>query len=103
MQELQSQVVAMGGKPETSGSAAGAMHRGWIDLKSAVTGKDNLAILEECERGEDVAKDTYEKAVSSTDLPGTVLPMVEKQYHQVKEAHDRVRDLRDNLRAEKNA
>src|SRR4051812_9290973 len=51
------QIVArFGGKPEESGSVAGALHRGWVDAKSAVTGRDDLAILEEVERGEDVAK-----------------------------------------------
>src|SRR4051794_5224301 len=53
--ELQSLVRDLGGDPETSGSIAGAMHRGWINIKSAVTGKDEKAILNECERGEDTA------------------------------------------------
>src|SRR5689334_11419152 len=42
-------------KPETNSSAAGALHRGWINLKSAITGGDEHAILAECERGEDSA------------------------------------------------
>jgi uncharacterized protein (TIGR02284 family) len=96
--DLQSQVIALGGKPETSGSVAGAAHRGWIDIKGAVTGKDDHAILEECERGEDIAKDAYKQAVDSNDLPGTILPMVQRQYEKVQQAHDRVRDLRDGVR-----
>src|ERR687887_1942930 len=36
--------------PETSSSATGALHRGWINLKSAITGGDQRAILAECER-----------------------------------------------------
>src|SRR3954454_1075840 len=35
---LQELVRSMGGDPENSGSTAGALHRGWIDLKSAITG-----------------------------------------------------------------
>src|SRR5690349_6633020 len=57
--QLQQLVVQYGGKPEEGGSAAGAMHRGWVNLKSTVTGRDDVAILEECERGEEVAKAKY--------------------------------------------
>ena len=54
--ELQTELRSVGGaEPETGGSAAGAMHRGWMDLKSAISGKDEGAILAECERGEDSA------------------------------------------------
>ena len=38
-----------------SGSVAGALHRGWVDVKSMVTGKDEEAVLNEAERGEDHA------------------------------------------------
>ena len=52
--ELQQQVHDMGEpEPETSTSAAGALHRGWINLKAALTRGDDHAILAECERGED--------------------------------------------------
>ena len=53
--ELQTAVTQLGGKPETSGTVAGAVHRGWLNLKAAVAGRTDLAILEECEKGEDVA------------------------------------------------
>jgi uncharacterized protein (TIGR02284 family) len=94
--ELQQEVENLGGKPQDSGSVAGAMHRGWIDLKAAVTGKNDHAILSECERGEDVAKDTYQKAIEELELPGHLLPLVQRQAQSIKSAHDRVRDLRDS-------
>src|SRR5205823_14139783 len=51
--ELQSQARSLGrSQPEESGSAAGALHRTWINLKSAITSGDDHAILAECERGE---------------------------------------------------
>ncbi|PYK71544.1 MAG: chemotaxis protein, partial [Verrucomicrobia bacterium] len=44
--ELQSQAVALGeSKPEDSSSVAGAMHRAWINLKSAIAQRDDHAIL----------------------------------------------------------
>jgi uncharacterized protein (TIGR02284 family) len=81
-------------KPEDDSSTAGALHRGWIDLKSAVTGGDQHAILAECERGEDSAVEEFQKAVQD-DLPPALQEVVSRQYGEIKAAHDRIRDLRD--------
>jgi uncharacterized protein (TIGR02284 family) len=98
-QELQAIVSRLGEKPEQGGSAAGAMHRGWVNLKAAVTGEDDLAILEECERGEDVAKAAYRKALEERDLPSDIRVVVQKQYDGVIRNHDQVRMLRDRFRS----
>ena len=98
--ELQQLVSRMGGKPEQGGSVAGAMHRGWMDLKAKVTHRDDLAILEECERGEDVAKAKYRKALDAP-LPDDVRAVVQRQYDGVVSNHDAVRDLRDRYRLQK--
>ena len=92
--ELQNVVTRLGGDPRTSGSASGALHRGWMNLKSALTGKDDHAILEECERGEDAAVQNYQKVLAE-DLPSDVRGVVEEQYRQILEAHKRIRALRD--------
>jgi uncharacterized protein (TIGR02284 family) len=93
--ELRSQ--AQGPKEQESkdrGSAAGAIHRGWINLKSALTSGDDHAILAECERGEDSAVEEYRKALDN-GLSAPVQSIVSRQYAQIKEVHDRVKHLRD--------
>ena len=92
--ELQQLVQSLGGDPENSGSVAAALHRGWINIKSVVTGKDEGAILNECERGEDSAKKAYKGALE-TALPANVMEIVQRQYVAVQSAHDRVKALRD--------
>lgn len=93
--ELQTLVQTLGGDPENSGSLAAAIHRGWIDIKSVVTGKDEGAILNECERGEDSAKKMYKEALEQ-NLPAHVMETVRTQYTSVQAAHDRVKALRDS-------
>ena len=96
--ELQTEARTFGeAEPETGGSAAGAMHRGWINLKSAITSNDESAVLAECERGEDSAVEAFEKAMRS-DLPAPVRGVVSRQYTEIKSAHDRVKNLRDSAR-----
>jgi uncharacterized protein (TIGR02284 family) len=81
-------------KPETNSSAAGALHRGWINLKSAITGGDEHAILAECERGEDSAVEEYKKALDD-GLSPSAQQLVSRQFAEIKAAHDRIRSLRD--------
>jgi len=94
--ELQSQAVSLGeSKPEDSGSAAGAMHRTWINLKSAIAQRDDRAILAECERGEDSAVKEYLEAMEEENLAAPVREIISRQYAEVQNAHDRIKQLRD--------
>lgn len=93
--ELQALVRSLGGDPEHSGSFSGALHRGWMDLKTAITGNDEQAILNECERGEDSAKSNYKDALGN-NLPGHIQDVVQEQYTAVRAAHDRIKALRDS-------
>ncbi len=91
--ELQNEVRRLGGDPEQTGSVAATLHRGWINIKSAVTGSDENAVIAECERGEDSAVANYKDALADQKLPADVRSIVERQAAQVKEAHDRIRNL----------
>ena len=94
--ELQSEVVTMGDPdPEDASSVTGSMHRAWINVKSAVTNRDRHAILAEAERGEDAAVSAYQKALEK-NLPAPIRRIVSRQSAEVKEAHDRIRALRDS-------
>jgi uncharacterized protein (TIGR02284 family) len=95
--QLQSEVRQLGGDPEKSGSMSGSLHRGWLDIKSVVTGKDDHAIVAEAERGEDVAKTAYEQALKEV-LPATAQALIQQQAAQVRQVHDYVRDLRDRAK-----
>lgn len=93
--ELQAQVIGLGeSDPEDSGSIVAAVHRGWIDLKAALTSRDRHAILAECERGEDSAVAAYRKALEA-DLPADIRQTVAAQQVEVQQAHDRIKALRD--------
>lgn len=98
---LRVSVNQLGEKAEDSGSVAAKAHRGWMKLRDAVTTKDNHTILAECERGEDRAVEAYRDALAASIDP-TVAELVERQYVEVQQSHDTVRDLRDSPVYQKN-
>jgi uncharacterized protein (TIGR02284 family) len=94
--ELQNEAISLGEHdPEDTSSTAGAMHRAWINLKSAITSQDDHAILAECERGEDSAVAEYKKAMEEEELSAPIRETISRQYTDVKSAHDRIKALRD--------
>jgi uncharacterized protein (TIGR02284 family) len=92
--ELQSEVRQLGGTPVQSGSVSAAFHRGWMNIKSIVTGGSDEAIIAECERGEDSAIENYQRVLKQ-NLPPNVLPVVKHQFTEIKRSHDRIRDLEE--------
>ena len=96
--ELQRIVAASGGEPDTSGSVTGTLHRGWVSLRSALPGDDNVAMLNEAERGEDRALQRYREALFQP-LPADVRIVVQRQLAGVQRNHDQIRLLRDRYRA----
>jgi uncharacterized protein (TIGR02284 family) len=93
---LQAHVLALGADVEKSGSIAGTVHRGWINLKSALSTNEPQAVLEEAERGEDAAVAAYRKAMEHQDLDAATSDLIKSQFTAVKAAHDHVRNLRDS-------
>ena len=92
--KLQAASARLGGNPEDEGSTAGAIHRGWINLKEAVLGRDDEAIVHEVERGEDYLKNKFEAARNNVDLPAEARQAVEEAWTSVKAGHDEMSALK---------
>jgi len=94
--QLQAKIGELGGDPGRSGSMLGALHRGWMEVRSAISGMDDRAILSECERGEDYAEKAYASALKE-NLPADVRSLIAKQFRVVKQNHDHVREMRNAM------
>jgi uncharacterized protein (TIGR02284 family) len=92
--DLEAALNAMGETSQASGSVAGAVHRGWMNLKAAISRNDRYAVLAECERGEDSAVSAYREAIRA-DLGPSIGSLVRSQLEQVQRVHDRIKALRD--------
>ncbi len=87
--QLLAQVVMMGGEPDRKGTVKGAIHRGWMNLKTAIAGKSDNAIISECKRGEEIAIKIYRDALKR-DLPPQIKALLEQQLIEIIATEKRV-------------
>ena len=100
VEDLRSEVRRLGGNPEDDGSFMGKTHQRFLDLKAAITGRDDKAIINEVERGEDYLKEKFETALNSDTLSGECRTAVERAYQSVREGHDQMSQLKHGMEAQ---
>ena len=93
---FRSEIVALGHEygddVDESGSAAAALHRGWISLKDALTGDDAGSVLGAAVTGEDHTVSEYDKALDQ-DLSAGFREVAARQQAAVVSARDEVKAL----------
>jgi uncharacterized protein (TIGR02284 family) len=94
---LQSVVTQLGGTPEDDGTVLASAHRTFLDLKAAVTGRDDKAIVNEVERGEDHIKAKFEAALQDDGLSSETRSAIGAAWTSVKTGHDEMRDLKHSM------
>ena len=97
VQDLRNEVRRLGGNPEESGTLLGKAHQRFEDLKAAITGRDEKAIVNEVERGEDYIKAKYEAALEKGSLTGDSRVAVERAYQSVRAGHDQMSQLKHGM------
>lgn len=97
--KLQAAVAAAGGDPEDDGTILASAHRAFLNLKEAVTGQDDKAIVAEIERGEDYLKGKFETALGHADLSPTARAAAQEAWDSVRAGHDEMSALKHSLGA----
>ena len=94
---LQNTVRALGGTAEDDGSLKADLHRRWIDLRDALSGGGDKAVIEEVERGEDYLKGKYETALGDQELSPAAEIAIRDAFQSVRAGHDRASQLKHSL------
>ncbi|GAA4730929.1 ferritin-like domain-containing protein [Flavisolibacter ginsenosidimutans] len=101
-QELTQEVSRLGADAADGTTNSGKIYRVWMDLKSAITGKDRKTILDNCEFGEDAAQKAYDLALNAdVDWEPSLRDLIVRQKATLKTGHDEVKRLRDLQAAHK--
>ena len=99
VEQLRGEIRRLGGDPDDNGSFLGSLHQRFEDLKAAITGKDDKAIINEVERGEDYLKEKFETALKTDTLSSESRAVVDQAYQSVRAGHDQMSELKHSLEA----
>ena len=93
--ELTQEIKNLNEEPKESGSFTGDLHRTWIDIKSALSGNEDEAVLEECIRGEKASWEEYSNKLKSENFPPNISNVIQKQASEIHNTLNRVKTLED--------
>lgn len=80
LRELRASVPELDlGSVEIEGSAAGTLHRTWMDVKAFFAEDNDEAMLEEAVRGDKAAINDYDKALAETMMPHRLKEIIRAQ------------------------
>lgn len=92
--ELKSCLQQLGAPSDNeSGGPLGALHRVWMDVKTALTSNDNHAILDACITGEKAAIEAYDKVLADTSLSPEMREILTSQRADISESLRNVQNL----------
>ena len=93
--ELSDLITERGGDPDNTGSAAGSIHRAWIDVKNAFAGDNASASLGNVVYGEKAAIDAYQDALDSGNLCSESTHVVLDQLQNLKASYHKFKNLEE--------
>ncbi len=93
--ELHNELHKLNEEPTTKGSVAGAIHRTWMDVKTAWTNDHEESILEECIRGEKASVEEYKEALQGETILAGVIPTIQGQLTHIENTLNTVKKLED--------
>lgn len=81
--ELKSEIRNFGKRPEEGSSVKADAYRSWMNLKAALAGNKEEAVLEEVLRGEKAAVEDYNRIMKETDFPPSTENLLIKQRNAI--------------------
>jgi uncharacterized protein (TIGR02284 family) len=103
VEKLQRTIADLGGEVDDDPSLIGQAHQRWLDLRAALDGGDEDAILAEVERGESYLQQKFQESVDDSSVQGEARRAIEQAYESVCARYDQVRSLQRRREAPSDA
>lgn len=95
--ELASEIRNYGASPENESTAGGDVSRSWMNLKAALSFNEEKAILHETAKGENEAKEEYNKIIREDELAPSTLNLLIGQRNEIEHTLEQVKELERDL------
>lgn len=95
---MRQRILDLGAEPFEHSTLGAALHRAWLNVRDAVAGRGDYAVVSECERGEEIAVQKYTDVLSVMDMPAELRAFVQHQFAAVKASQQELADLKAKLK-----
>lgn len=93
--ELKMEINNMGEEPDKGTSVSADARRTWMDIKTALSADNEESFLEEAVRGERLAVEDYNEAISDKSLPPSTANLLIKQRNAIERTFNEVKALEE--------
>ena len=93
--ELKTAVPSLQTRDKVDGSAAGSMHRTWMDIKAFFSSDNDEAMLEEAIRGDKAAVEEYDEVLADGQLPMEASNVIRQQRDWIREDLEKIKTMED--------
>lgn len=93
VQELKTEIDALGGAYEDKSSILAVAHRIWIGIKGSLTGSDIPSIVKECLRGEEASLADYDLASANAYIAESTKGLIERHRQTIQESISTLKKL----------
>ncbi len=83
--QLSDEIRKLNGKPDKYPSLEGNVHRAWMNIKELLSARDSMAMLQECDRGQKMALEAYERILEESALTPSSRKIVQQQRETITE------------------
>lgn len=93
--QIKSEIKNFGEEPDKGGSAAGAAHRTWMEVKSWFSADNDESMLEEAIRGEKASVEEYTEVLQENTLPASTKDILMSQKNTIEQGLSNIKRLED--------
>ncbi|WP_343487312.1 PA2169 family four-helix-bundle protein [Allomuricauda sp. d1] len=93
--KIKAEIQTFGNDVDKGGSATGAMHRTWMDVKAFFSADSDESMLEEAIRGEKASVEEYKEVLKDTALPPSTSTVLTQQMNQISTDLSNIKSLED--------
>lgn len=96
-EQLKEEVIKLGGNPEPNHGPFGSLHRAWMDVKAALSARDNKAVLGACIIGEQEAIRAYSAILKKNQVAPQIRALLNEQRSNIEETSDKLEGVFETI------
>lgn len=93
--QLDKIIHSLNAVPIKEGSAAGRVHRVWMNVILSINGHEDKTVFEECQRGQKATLKEYQTKLKENKFPAEIKEIIKRQLLELENIYREIESLQD--------